>query len=139
MTNNEIWEPLWKNRSSKLVSKDESIAIEKLKDIIRNKNIFIETVLGIEGEKTLRFKKKYGTSSGIDLYDYVLLGPVLFNEHKLFCRQSYSIGKADNNMSLIMNENEIAMHVKESLFNKKVLREAREDRSILQKLYDKSS
>lgn len=139
---NEMWEPLWKNKTSKMVSKDESLAIQRLQDIVKNRHIIVETVLDVKGEKTLRFKKKYGASSGIDLYDYVLLGPIVFNDRRVFCKQYYTIGKSDrhnDNMMLVIEENEIAVSVKNSLFDKKVLRQAKQNRSILERLYDKSS
>ena len=141
----EMWEPLWKNKSSKLVSNDESIAIQRLKDIIRNKNIEIETILDINGNKSLRFKRKYDNKFSINLYDYVLLGPVVFHDRRVYCKQCYTIGTKSSHqdslddMSIMLDEDEIAANVKESLFNKKALREAKERRSILERLYDKSS
>ena len=128
---NQMWEPLWKNIACKFVSKDEASAIERLKDIIANKNIIVDTVLDMKGQKTLRFKKKYDNKYEIDLHDYVLLGPVLFDERKMYCRESYTIGKPNHDfesMTVLMDEDEMATHIKESLFNKKVLREAKKSR-----------
>lgn len=142
ITASQMWEPLWKNKVSKLVCKDELTAIARLKDIITDKNIIIETVLDISGDKVLRFKKKYKKTLDIDLYDYILLGPVLFKNRKIFCRQSYTMGRSGNHaptVSLTMDEDEMAINAVESLFNAKALREARQNSSVLKKLYDKSS
>lgn len=139
---NQMWEPLWKNKASKLVSKDELTAMQRLEDIIRDKNIVIEPVLDINGDKVLRFKKKYKKTLDIDLYDYALLGPVLFKDRKIFCKQSYVLGRSGNHaptVSLTMDEDEIAINAVESLFNTKSLREARQNSSVLRRLYDKSS
>lgn len=139
---NQMWEPLWKNKASKLVSKDELTALERLESIIRDKNIVIEPVLDIGGDKVLRFKKKYKKTLDIDLYDYVLLGPVLFKDRKIFCRQAYTMGRSGNHaptVSLTMDEDEIAINAVESLFNTKALREARQNSSVLKRLYDKNS
>ena len=89
----QTWEPLWKNKHPRMVSKEEETAIIALGILIHAPYGAIETIIDLQGNKGLRIKKKIGEECNIDLFDYYLSSPVLFNPRGIMFVQRYGDDK----------------------------------------------
>ena len=140
-----MWQPMWKNKSAKTMSKDECVAIDRLKAMIKAPFDDIEAVLDIKGEKTLRVKRKYAAENDVDLYDYFIFGPITFDGKHLYYKQAYTAGEIVNNKRVLesivvmMDEYELAGHIRDAIFAKEAAREADERRRILGRLWGKQA
>lgn len=136
-----LWEPMWKDRGAKVMSQDECLAIDRLKKMIKAPFDAIKTVLNIHGDKVLRIERKYGVQDTIDLCDYFLFGPIVLESRRIYCKQTYGSGEIVKNKKVIncavimMDEEELAIKIAETIFAKEAAREAEERAQILGKLW----
>lgn len=137
------WEPLWKNETIKIASREEAAAIDRFKKSLKVTDAVIETILDEKGQKNIRIKKKYDVEDGIEMFDYFIYGPLVFKGTKIFCRQKYDIGQTVNskkvlqNITLMLDEQVFIEQIKKDMFDRAAIREAEEKQKILSKLWSK--
>ena len=52
------WEPLWKNETTKIASREEAVAIDRFKKSLKVADAIIEPVLDEKGQKNIRIKNR---------------------------------------------------------------------------------
>jgi len=139
--NDRMWEPLWKNIGSKVMTANEAIALDRLKSLIKIKNVVIDAILSIRGEKGLRIKRKVGNEHRNDIHDYLLFDSITIDGKRVFYKQKLQAGQSINNKrilentTVVMDDEQLAKHIKELLFAKEAVRKLEEETKILHKIW----
>jgi len=108
----QVWQPLWKNKQPKIVSKEESLSLTALAISLNAPHGAIETIIDWQGNKGLRVKKRIGQECDIELHDYFTFAPVVFDAKGII----YVYQHGDDKRSL--RGEALSAHIRETMLAK---------------------
>jgi len=108
----QVWQPLWKNKQPRVVSKEESLSLTALNISLNAPHGAIETIIDWQGNKGLRVKKKIGEECNMDLYDYFTFAPVVFDARGIIYVYQHGEDKR------ILRGEALSAHIRETMLAK---------------------
>lgn len=118
------WMPLWRNNRPKSVLQAEKDSIIRIAIALKIPRDNIETVLNIEGDKTLRIKIFKTKDNCIDVFDYYFFCPMIIENERMCMRamekiQSFEKDEIQHKIVVkILNENDIIKKISETVGRK---------------------
>lgn len=115
------WMPLWRSSAPKSVLNIEKEAIIRIAVALQIQRQHIETVLNLEGEKTLRIKIFKVKESGVDMFDYFFFCPIVIENERMCYRSTEKVQLVEGNVTqnktitILLNESDFIKKIHETI------------------------